>query len=180
LNLFEGGAGYGLRFDPDHIVNRRLGGKLLIHIKWLNPDGTISRALDLPKLPEVEFESFADKCLITLMPPIVPVFPSKASERLFHFLRLLPALVCALLGWWLCRRNGFPRGASIGWFVFHLFFGIPGFLAFLAIQEWPPKERCSNCRRLRVMSRVRCEHCGAPVQPPARTGIEIFEPLEAK
>jgi hypothetical protein len=180
LHVFEGGAGYGLRFDPDHAINQKLGGRLLTHIKWMNPDGTVSRALDLPKLPEVEFETFADKCLIVLMPPVIPVLPSKVSERLVHVLRLLPALICAVLGWWLCRRNSFSLGPGIGWFVFHLLFGIPGFLAFLAVEEWPPKEHCSNCKRLRVMNRARCEHCAAPVQAPAKTGIEIFETLEAK
>ena len=180
LHVFEKGAGYGLRFDPDYAINHKLGGRLLTHFKWLNPDGTLRRALDLPKLQEAVNESFGDKCLTTLLPPVVPIYPFKTSEWPMHILRLVPALVCAVLGWWLCGRNNLRRGASVGWFIFHLFFGIPGLLGFLAVQEWPPKERCPSCRKLRVMRHVRCEHCGTPVLPPARTGIEIFEPLEAK
>jgi hypothetical protein len=179
VNLFEKG-GYGLRFDPDPQVNQKLNGRLLTHIKWISPDGSIERTLDLPKLPEVEFETFADKCLTSLVPPVIPLYPSKPGEWLAHLFRLVPALVCAALGWWLCSRNAFPTRARLGWFVFHLLFGIPGFLAFLAVQEWPPKERCPACDKVRVMNHVRCEHCGAPVPPPAKTGIEIFEPLEAK
>ena len=64
--------------------------------------------------------------------------------------------------------------------MFHLLFGLSGLLAFLSVQEWPTREACPNCQKLRVVDRALCEHCGAPFAPPEKSGTEIFAALGAK
>ena len=56
---------------------------------------------------------------------------------------------------------------------------MPGLLAFLSVQEWPAREACPNCKRLRMVDRAQCEHCGADFAPPEKTGTEVFAPLAA-
>ena len=89
-------------------------------------------------------------------------------------------LVCLPIGWWLGRRYRFSLAAQVGWAMFHLICGVPGLLAFLSVQEWPAREACPNCKKLRVVDRAQCEHCGAPFAPPEKTGTEVFAPLGAK
>jgi uncharacterized OB-fold protein len=48
-------------------------------------------------------------------------------------------------------------------------------LAFIAVQEWPARERCASCGKLRIVENERCEHCGSPFPAPKLTGTEIFE-----
>jgi hypothetical protein len=49
----------------------------------------------------------------------------------------------------------------------------------LVLQEWPARVSCPACRKLRVVTREACEHCGAPHAAPAPDGTEIFERMEA-
>jgi hypothetical protein len=89
------------------------------------------------------------------------------------------AIVCALVGYQLGRRYHYELRTQAIWFLFHLLFGFPGLIAFFCVQEWPARERCTKCKRLRVVIRARCEYCDAEFAPPRRTGNEIFEPAEA-
>jgi hypothetical protein len=86
-------------------------------------------------------------------------------------------LVCLPIGFWLGRRYQFSIAAQAGWAVFLLLFGVPGLLAFLSVQEWPAREACPNCKRLRLVDRAQCKHCGAEWAPPEKTGTEVFAPL---
>jgi hypothetical protein len=81
------------------------------------------------------------------------------------------AIVCYLLG----RRYSFSQGRRLGWAVCGLLFGLVGLLLMLAVQEWPAQIACPACRKPRVVTRDRCEHCGAPHALPAPDGTEIFE-----
>jgi hypothetical protein len=92
---------------------------------------------------------------------------------------LAAALACIPVGWWLGRRYQFPFKAHLAWTVFYLLWGIPGLLTFLCVQEWPALEACPNCKKLRVVDREKCGHCGAAFAPPEKNGTEIFAPLEA-
>ncbi len=87
------------------------------------------------------------------------------------------AIVCALAGWWLGRRYQFSKGTQIKWAIFHLLAGLPGFIAFLSVQEWPARETCPHCKQLRVVNRAQCEHCGESFAPAQKDGTEIFEGL---
>ena len=55
----------------------------------------------------------------------------------------------------------------------------PRFADFLSVQEWPARETCPDCKKLRVVDREHCEHCGADFAPPEKNGTEMFEPLVA-
>jgi hypothetical protein len=170
---------FAVRFEPDYFLNQERSGQLPSHVKWVNPDGTVRNEMDLPKLPETQREMAAQQYFIGLLPPSIPIYPKEPSLRVANRLRLVIGATCALVGLWLARRNNFPRKATIGWGLFLLLAGVPGLLAFFAVQEWPAKESCSRCQKLRVVNRETCEHCGAAFAPPAKTGTEIFEPLTA-
>jgi hypothetical protein len=49
---------FAVRFDPDYLLDRKSGGKLLTHIAWVNADGSTRNTLDLPKLPAPDRKAF--------------------------------------------------------------------------------------------------------------------------
>ena len=64
-----------------------------------------------------------------------------------------------------------------GWTLFVFLLGVAGLLTLLCVQEWPAREACSHCKKLRAVDRELCEHCQSPFAPPERNGTEIFAPL---
>jgi len=112
VQFFESG-GYGVRFDPDHRVNQKLGGVLRSHIKWVDANGVVSRIMDLPNSPEVNRDSLWDKLTVVFVPPAIPVYPVWTEYRVAYGMRILLVLVCVGFGWWLGRRNNLPRSALI-------------------------------------------------------------------
>jgi hypothetical protein len=89
---------------------------------------------------------------------------------------LLSALVCALACFLLARRHSFSGSERLAWSLCGLLFGPAGLLLMLAVQEWPARVACPGCRKLRVVTRDACEHCGAPHALPDPDGTEIIEP----
>jgi hypothetical protein len=85
------------------------------------------------------------------------------------------AFVCFLLP----RRHAFTLARRIGWGLGGLLLGPPGLLLMIALVEWPAQVACPTCRKLRVVTRNTCEHCGAAHAAPARDGTEVLEPLAA-
>jgi hypothetical protein len=169
---------YAVRFEPDYFLKWKSGGKLRSHIKWIGADGGIVNSMDLPALPDSRRDPGLEQSLLVLAPPAFPFYSWEEGYRTANILRLVPALLCLAIGWWRGLRYNFTPGARVAWAIFHLLFGLPGLLAFLAVQEWPPREPCSHCTALRVVNHDRCEHCGSTFAPPAKTGLEIFEPLQ--
>ncbi len=92
---------------------------------------------------------------------------------------LLSAMACALGCVVLARRSAFSGVRAIGWAVIGFMFGWVGLILMLVLQEWPARVSCPECRKLRVVTRDTCEHCGALHAAPARDGTEIFEPIAA-
>jgi len=88
-------------------------------------------------------------------------------------------LVGALLALLFCNRRlrkyPFSRGEKITWRLLMFLIGPGALLALYALYDWPAKEPCPACGKMRVVNRERCEFCGAPFPPPAPTGKEIFE-----
>jgi len=79
-------------------------------------------------------------------------------------------------------RDGPVAGVPLVWYnpdMASARFLVPGLLAFLSVQEWPAREACPNCKRLRLVDRQHCERCGADWAPPEKTGTEVFAPLQA-
>jgi hypothetical protein len=94
-------------------------------------------------------------------------------------LMLLSAGVSALVCYLLTRRHAFARRHCLGWALCGLLWGPIGLLLLLALHEWPARIACPGCGKPRVVTRDRCEHCGAPHVVPAPDGTEIFEPTVA-
>lgn len=87
----------------------------------------------------------------------------------------LSALACLLIA----RRYSFSPGRRIAWSLCGLVLGPTGLLLMLALQEWPARVGCPACRKSRLVTLERCEHCGAAHAAPAPDGTEILEPLGA-
>jgi hypothetical protein len=92
---------------------------------------------------------------------------------------LLAGVASALGCFLLARRSAFSRARRIGWALVGFFFGWIGLVLMLALEEWPARIACPKCSKLRVVTRDRCEHCGALHATPAPDGTEIFEPTAA-
>ncbi len=179
---------FALWTSPAWWLQDKSGGKLPEHVTWLDQDGRVLKSIDLPNLSYHPFKFVREDKLMSLaMPPalfvIIPLFegdpwPSAIPWVLVHF-SLAAALVCLPIGWWLGRRYNLSLPARLGWAAFQLCFGIPGLLAQLSVEEWPAREPCPHCKKLRVVDGEHCEHCSADFAPPEKNGTEIFEPLGA-
>jgi hypothetical protein len=93
----------------------------------------------------------------------------------FAALMLLAAVVCGLACFLLPRRYAFSRTRRVGWALCGLLFGPTGLLLMIGLLDWPAQIPCPNCRKLRVVIREHCEHCGASHSLPHPDGTEIFE-----
>ena len=180
---------FAIWMSPTHQESERADWKLPNHVVWLARDQGVVRNADLPELAPARFKPpLVTKLVCAVMPPavlmILPYLRGEASPaELPRELLLLSwgaaVLVCLPIGWWLGRRYRFSFAAQAGWAVFHLLFGVTGLLAFLSVQEWPAREACPKCKKLRVVDRAQCEHCGSDFAPPEKTGTEVFAPLQA-
>jgi hypothetical protein len=93
----------------------------------------------------------------------------------FIVLMVFSATVCALVCLLLARSYAFSKAGCVGWSLCGLLFGPAGLLLLLALQDWPARVACPDCRMPRVVLRDRCEHCGAPHASPPADGTEVFE-----
>jgi ABC-type transport system involved in multi-copper enzyme maturation permease subunit len=153
-------------------------------VEWVTSDGTILRSQKLPKLPGPDWQDdVAGKNLCLVFPPVTRFVAAeviKHSGGHYQFDKwdawsFVPGLLSALVGWGMGRRYNFSLKDQAGWGVFHILFGVPGLLAFFSVQEWPAREPCPKCQKLRLVENEQCEHCGAAFAPPERNGTEIFE-----
>ena len=154
------------------------------HITWIN-HGQVVKTADLPILPAFQpglFEKAAD----AIAPSPIWITGAWLSDRLWDWtipwdkiLRslILSAVLFLPLTLWLGQRYRLGAASQLGWALFNLVFGLAGFLAFLSVHQWPAREKCPNCKKPRLVTRERCEHCQAEFPPPEKTGVEIFEPL---
>jgi hypothetical protein len=98
----------------------------------------------------------------------------------FAALMTVSAVVSAFACFLLARRHSFSRAAVLGWALLGFFFGWVGAVLMLALHEWPARIECPKCLKLRVVTRDRCEHCGAAHAVPQADGTEIFEQSSAR
>jgi len=191
LLFLEPPGEFALWISPHRRADEEARAKHPDYVMWITRDRGVIKSIDLPTLPapSPHVPTLEDKFLSSVMPPalLAPLPVTHASVwgiamplELPRELLLLSwagvILVCLPVGLWLGWRYRFSIAAQIGWAVFHLLFGVPGLLAFLSVQEWPAREACPNCRRLRRVDRTHCEHCRADFAPPEKTGTEVFAP----
>jgi hypothetical protein len=158
-------------------------------VMWIARDQGVLKSTDLPALPAPHPGLMLEEKLTSLvMPPAllaalpilhVGLWATGVPRDVLLLSWASSIVVCLPIGLWLGRRYRFSFAAQAGWAVFLLLFGVPGLLAFLSVQEWPAREACPNCKKLRVVDRAQCEHCGADFAPPEKTGTEVFAPLQA-
>ncbi len=169
---------FAVWFYPDSETNRATGWKMPIHVVWLGPEDTVTREADLPVLRQPETpESWSDRALATLLPPALHFPIDHKLKSVWSLLCLAWALLSAFTGFLLVKRYNFSTRARVGWTLLIFLLGVTGLLALLCTEEWPVRETCPNCKKLRTVDRESCEHCGSAFSPPEKNGSEIFAPL---
>jgi hypothetical protein len=179
---------YAVELMPNYQLNRHRS----LQIKWVSQEAGVTRSLErVPELPGPEYgpenklDQLVNNATSLVIPPVMrlPIGRSGNPDSVpdvWDVLDLVLAGVCAAIGWVVGRRYAFTRWEQAAWAGFHLLFGLPGLVAFFSVQEWPARERCPQCQKLRRVDREQCEHCGGGFAPPARNGTEIFEPAAGR
>ncbi len=170
-------AKFAVWFWPDVEMNRKANGKMPIHVVWLGPGQAVAKTADLPGLPVPEFTSWPQRLAQALLPPPAHLMLDRDISSPWNVLGFALALMSALLSWALARRHDSSPMAMAGWTLFVFLLGIAGLLTLLCVQEWPAREACPHCKKLRAVDRELCPHCQSPFPPPEKNGTEIFAPL---
>ena len=183
LSLLEPRGQFALWIEPSDLANEKSGWKLPTYVTWFD-GGRKKASTELPPLSRPDVRLGTEETMVSLlMPPVLIALPwfmrDVSDERTWLTLLVLclafSVAVCLPAGCWLTRRYSLPRSARLGWSAFLLLSGFPGLLALLSVEEWPARVPCPNCKKLRVVCRKHCEHCGATFSAPAKKGTEIFD-----
>ena len=186
VSFLEATNRFALWLNANYQTNRIMGWTLPSHVAWLaTGQGTLG-GTNLPSLSGYQGSapSLTERLLRLVVPPAfysAPIFLHGTDFfRNFPWKDLLisvvAAVVCAGIGWCQGRRYHFTVGCQLKWAGFHLLFGLPGLLGFLCVQEWPAREPCPNCKKLRLVDREKCEHCGADLRRRQGTGPKSLNP----
>ena len=170
-------ATFAVWFRPDTELNRKSGGKMPDHVVWLGPEPAVAKSADLPPLPILDFTRWPDQLAEALLPPPAHLMLDKNISSPWNVLSFALAIMSALLSGALVRRHDSSPMAVAGWTLFVFLLGIAGLLTLLCVQEWPAREACPHCKKLRAVDRELCPHCQSPFSPPEKNGTEIFAPL---
>jgi hypothetical protein len=84
------------------------------------------------------------------------------------------ATVLSLLCYLRQRRYAAGRGECIGWALFVIVLGLPGWVGYRFCRSWPPLERCPGCDGVVPRDRDACARCEAAFPAPALRGTEVF------
>jgi membrane protease YdiL (CAAX protease family) len=102
---------------------------------------------------------------------------SPGQQTAFWLLSSFSSLASAAVIFTRGRKFAFKSGRTWTWTVIGFILGPFGFLLMLALIEWPVRENCPSCGRMRVVTHEHCEHCSKPFAPPLPDGTEVFEPI---
>lgn len=101
---------------------------------------------------------------------------SWTAFRVVSLIAFIASVVaCPLIAWGISRRYAFTPRARRLWIVLALLGGPVMLLTLAALRDWPAREPCPACGRLRVVERDACEHCNACWPPPPPDGTEVFD-----
>jgi len=167
---------FAVWFFPEEERNLKSGWKMPIHILWMGPGQTVAKSADLPVLRPSVNTSWPNELALALLPPPAHLAFDKNVYSPWNVLSFVLAALSAGIAWWLARRHNSSVAAGLGWTLFVLLLGMAGLLTLLCVQEWPAREPCPNCKKLRAVDRELCEHCQSPFPPPEKNGTEIFAP----
>jgi hypothetical protein len=88
---------------------------------------------------------------------------------------LASAILFAAVTFLIGRRYAFSGRQLLRWCAVGFMGGPLGAVLLLSVREWPAREACPSCGRMRVVNRQQCEHCAATFDPPLPDGTEVFE-----
>lgn len=185
LHILEPRGRFALWIAPAHDSAENLDRMLSARVTWFD-GGQQQASTDLPPISRpANLDSERNTVALLLPPGLVAACPWFSNDPLFtlecrmmlRFSLVFSVGVCLPMGYWLSRRCRLESRACFGWLAFLVISGAPGLLAMASVEEWPARELCPKCKKLRVVTRQTCEHCGAGVAPPAAKGIEVFEPV---
>ena len=166
-----------LMLKPSEAANRQSGGKLPTHLEFYDRNASLAKTLDLPTSVRTDpTPSLEVKFMSLLLPCVAPTLVGLLGIHIPPA-NLLVSALCAAIALGLGLRARLKAGALVGWVLFLLLTNVAGFFIFLCLLSRPARERCPNCRKMRVVNRDRCEHCAAAFAPADKNGTEIFEPL---
>jgi hypothetical protein len=139
--------------------------------------GDVRRQNGREMWPAISFLFFTTQFYL----PSVGYLPRTPSQLTWGFggLTLVAAVLSALISFLICRRYALAKGVCIRWACCGILFGPLGLLLLLAVQQWPARLACPQCRARRVVTLATCEHCGAAHAVPEPDGTEIFEATAA-
>ena len=87
---------------------------------------------------------------------------------------LLASAVTAFVVWMIGRRYAFSGRWVLSWSFVALVGGPTALVLLWLTTDFPTREKCSRCGKMRVVDRDRCEHCGAEAHRPEMDGTEVF------
>ncbi len=186
LYFLEPAGHFALWSDPNDVRYGSSTSKLPLTISWLASERGVTKTIQVPKLGLGTSQHDWELQAANILVPAVRTLPvaAYANEGLIDWAAVRFSLAAALLlylpiSWWLGSRYALPLRSRLAWVAFILPGGLPALVAFLSVHEWPAREPCAGCGRLRVVTRDKCEHCGAEFSPAKRVGTEILEPVTA-
>jgi len=155
-------------------------------------DGALVRRSDLPRLGSLgsskKVESMAFGAIFPVAARMIcpawildDLFDLRMEEFQMSFALVLwiSAALCATATVLIGIRCGFGLWKTLGWSVLNLLLGPAGLVVMLGVNDWPSREKCAHCHRMRFVGRRDCPRCGAALAPAPRDGREIFEPADA-
>jgi hypothetical protein len=154
-----------------------------LQITQWDPRGTMLKRFTLPSLYQAAPTHWSEVAAQTLWGYIAAngiggilwfeVFPRLDSTSWIVCASL--SIFSGLAAFFRGRAFAFTTSRLLLWTSLAVLLGPVGFVLMLALLDWPARERCARCQRLRVVTREHCEHCSAPVAAPQLDGTEIFE-----
>jgi hypothetical protein len=183
VSFLEATNQYALWIGPSYSTNEAAHWTIPMHVTWLAANQGVLRSSTVLSEKNHWERSPGQRLFDLVVPPgfygaLVLILGKQAWEN-FPWKDFWTGLICAVVyaavGVGIGRRYHFTAGSQIKWAVSNLCFGLPGLFAFICAEEWPARETCPNCKKLRVVDRENCEYCKAEFAPPAKNGTEIFE-----
>jgi len=157
-----------------------------VQVSQINRDRTVGMHFTLPRPGYQVRPPEMPLCAMTIPMAWTAVFELVANYQLnsrysipemtatWLWPGLMALAIAAFIFAW-GRRYAFAPGRLLLWTALGLGLGPLGLALMFSLIDWPAKEKCSTCGRMRVVTREHCEHCSASFPAPAPDGTEIFE-----
>jgi hypothetical protein len=171
---------FEVMLSPDSAQNYKTGWKMPLKVIAVPKDAGATNTTELPTLRESEYKQPFEDLMAALEPTVTKINYSKLTLHKKSLPAFCLCAMCAGVTVFFGRRYKFSNGALIAWALFVFLGGVFALMTFFCVQEFPKREVCPKCKKLRTVDHELCDHCGAEFAPPELNGTEIFEPLQKK